>query len=212
MEKDKKAELAQTSRYIRFGPFHVDRQRRQVTRSGVKLRLQGKVYQVLLALITKHGQTVTREELKQVLWAPDVHVNFDANVNTTVNRLRQVLGDSVEKPVYIETIPRNGYTFLLEPEFSAEPFAQTRFSASEGSSSDEDGEPAQNRARWATLGVVALILAAMLLGAAIALFWISNFVPAPYIKRKLRSDCSRDAPAVPSRSALGLRSDLVPEN
>src|SRR5215467_15001436 len=99
MEAGTNAGLEQDYRYIRFGPFQIDRQRQQVSRSGTRLKVQGKVYQVLLALISKHGQVVTREELKQALWPSDTHVNFDANVNTTVNKLRQILGHSIDKPV-----------------------------------------------------------------------------------------------------------------
>src|SRR5215467_14263916 len=132
MESEANAELGQSCRYIRFGSFQIDQQRQQVSRSGTRLKLQGKVYQVLLVLIAKHGQVVTREELKQALWSSDTHVNFDANVNTTVNKLRQILGDSTDKPVYIETIPRKGYSFLAEPEFGAQPFVQSQISTSNG--------------------------------------------------------------------------------
>jgi len=83
---------AASSRYIRFGPFQVDQQRQEVSKNGVRLKLQGKVYQVLLALIEKQGEVVTREELRFRLWPADTHVNYDANVNTTVNKLRQALG------------------------------------------------------------------------------------------------------------------------
>src|SRR5215475_5985714 len=158
MESEANAELVQSHRYIRFGPFHIDQQRQQVFRSGNRLKLQGKVYQVLLALIAKHGHVVTREELKQALWPSDTHVNFDANVNTTVNKLRQILGDSTEKPIYIETIPRKGYSFILEPEFGTQPFPQTvpvatngTAASSKGASADTDGNGKYSD-RWVTFG------------------------------------------------------------
>jgi len=179
MEAEPNAGLEQDYRYIRFGPFQIDRQRQQVSRSGTRLKVQGKVYQVLLALISKHGQVVTREELKQALWPSDTHVNFDANVNTTVNKLRQILGDSTDKPVYIETIPRKGYSFLLEPEFGAQPFAQAVLASSNGTSqaaaNTEADKSAKNSDRWLTFGVIALILAGILLGAGIATFWLARF-------------------------------------
>src|SRR2546429_9903410 len=111
------------ARYVRFGPFHIDQQRQQVFRGGTRLRLQGKVYQVLIVLLQKQGEVVTRDELKQALWPADTHVNYDANVNTTVNKLRQALGESTDKPLYIETIPRKGYSFMGIAEFSDIPFA-----------------------------------------------------------------------------------------
>src|SRR5260370_35706159 len=121
--------LGLTSRYIRFGPFQVDQQRQEVSKNGVRLKLQGKVYQVLLALIEKHGEVVTREELRVRLWPADTHVNYDANVNTTVNKLRQALGDSSDKPQYIETIPRKGYCLIVSSEFADVPAAVTPVAA-----------------------------------------------------------------------------------
>lgn len=179
MEAGTNTGLEQDYRYIRFGSFQIDRQRQQVSRSGTRLKVQGKVYQVLLALICKHGQVVTREELKQALWPSDTHVNFDANVNTTVNKLRQILGDSTDKPVYIETIPRKGYSFLLEPEFAPQPFAQLESAASNGAGqavpNAQSDISARNSDRWLTFGVIALILAGILLGAGIATFWLARF-------------------------------------
>jgi DNA-binding winged helix-turn-helix (wHTH) protein len=181
MDTEANAELGQSHRYIRFGPFQIDQQRQQVSRSGTRLKLQGKVYQVLLTLIAKHGQVVTREELKQTLWSSDTHVNFDANVNTTVNKLRQILGDSTDRPVYIETIPRKGYSFLLEPEYATQPFPASSLIPPQGMDSQDAPEDEEKSAirsdRWLTLGVIALILAGILLGAGIATFWISRFGP-----------------------------------
>ena len=179
MEAGTNAELTQTQRYIRFGPFQIDQQRQQVYRSGSRLKLQGKVYQVLIALIAKAGQVVTREELKQALWPSDTHVNFDANVNTTVNKLRQILGDSTEKPVYIETIPRKGYSFLVDPEFAPQPFPQAEVTATNGNGQDQKTNPASSGKsdRWLTFGIIALILAGILLGAGLATFWITRFAP-----------------------------------
>src|SRR6201998_1033687 len=114
---------ALSSRYIRFGPFQVDQHRQEVSKNGSRLKLQGKVYQVLLALIEKQGEVVTRAALGGRRGPADTHVNYDANVNTTVNKLRQALGDSSEKPLYIETIPRKGYCLIVQPEFTDAPQA-----------------------------------------------------------------------------------------
>src|SRR3981189_3602706 len=110
--------LLSSGRYVNFGPFRIDQQRQEVTRSGSRLKLQGKVYQILLTLLEKPGEVVPREELRVRLWPADTHVNYDANVNTTVNKLRQALGDSSDKPLYIATIPPKGYCLLVLPEVS----------------------------------------------------------------------------------------------
>jgi DNA-binding winged helix-turn-helix (wHTH) protein len=170
-------------RFVRFGPFQVDQQRQEVTKSGARLKLQGKVYQVLVALLQKPGEVVTREELRQRLWPADTHVNYDANVNTTVNKLRQVLGDSTDNPIYIETIPRKGYCLVVQPEASDVPAALPANGAAEARAPAAsapalaESAPQQRSGFWVPFGVVGLILAGMLLGAGITIttLWISHF-------------------------------------
>src|ERR1700680_718465 len=170
--------LALSSRYIRFGPFQIDQQRQEVSKNGARLKLQGKVYQVLLALIEKQGEVVTRDELRLRLWPADTHVNYDANVNTTVNKLRQALGDSSDKPLYIETVPRRGYCLIVHPEFADVPLATAV--APPGRSNAMVRETRESTAGvrsalWITIGGIALIIAGMLLGAGITRLWIAHF-------------------------------------
>jgi len=189
------------ARYVRFGPFCIDQHRQQVTRSGARIRLQGKVYQVLIVLLQKQGEVVTREELKQALWPADTHVNYDANVNTTVNKLRQALGESTEKPVYIETIPRKGYSFISTAEFSETPLPAISGSLPESETPNavSHGESSHTRAprsnKWFTVIIVGLILAGMLLGAGVATYWISHFAP------QLRHSALRKAPCTAGSNA-----------
>src|SRR5436853_6004908 len=165
--------LLSSGRYIHFGPFRIDQQRQEVSRNGSRLKLQGKVYQILLTLLEKPGEVVTREELRMRLWPADTHVNYDANVNTTVNKLRQALGDSSDKPLYIETIPRKGYCLLVQPEVS-DKFPHSQFARS-GPSADSAQESSRSAGGLVfsrsdiaiVLGVIGLILAGMLLGAGI---------------------------------------------
>ena len=173
--------LPLSSRYIRFGPFQVDQQRQEVSKNGVRLKLQGKVYQVLLALIEKQGEVVTREELRLRLWPADTHVNYDANVNTTVNKLRQALGDSSDKPLYIETIPRKGYCLVVRPEFADVPVAVAPVVSANGVNGKPQTESAKSAKTdiWMTLGIIGLILGGMLLGAAITKLWIYHFAATP---------------------------------
>jgi DNA-binding winged helix-turn-helix (wHTH) protein len=183
---DERSNLAAPSgpRYIRFGPFQVDQQRQEVSKSGIRLKLQGKVYQVLVALLEKPGEVVTREELRVRLWPADTHVNYDANVNTTVNKLRQVLGDSTDKPLYIETIPRKGYCLLVRPQSSDVPIISHHPTAADAPKPSEQSAPVQHANAvwgstvWITLGVIGLILAGMLLGAGITSLWMQHFAQA----------------------------------
>ena len=179
--------MLSSGRYIHFGPFRIDQQRQEVTRNGSRLKLQGKVYQILLALLEKPGEVVTREELRVRLWPADTHVNYDANVNTTVNKLRQALGDSTDKPLYIETIPRKGYCLLVQPEVSNKaPHSHLAQSESAADSAREvsrsSGSLTLSKSDvWVVLGVIGLILAGMLLGAGITRLLISHAAPVtPY--------------------------------
>src|ERR1700731_3406806 len=108
-------------RYVCFGAFHLDLKKEELFKDGTRVKLQGKVYQALLALLQKPGEIVTREELRMQLWPSDTHVNYDANVNTTVNKLRQVLGDSPDQPAFVDTIPRKGYCFVAKVEYVDQP-------------------------------------------------------------------------------------------
>jgi len=168
------------TRYVRFGAFQLDVKRQDLLKNGARLRLPGKVYQVLITLLERPGEIVTREELRARLWPSDTHVNFDANVNTTVNKLRQILGDSNEESAYVQTIPRRGYSFISKVEFveqpelagmardEAEPGEENSFLLGEMAGSSLF---ASHSAKvWFTAGVIALAIAAMLLGAAITLY------------------------------------------
>jgi DNA-binding winged helix-turn-helix (wHTH) protein len=169
------------ARYVRFGPFHIDQHRQQVFRNGTPLRLQGKVYQLLILLLQKQGEVVTREELKHALWPAGTYVNYETNTNTTVNKLRQALSESTDKVSYIETIPRRGYSLAGTTEFSDTPFPAIKpaNSASDIIDPDRDQEtPKCNPSRSGKLPamiVLALALVGMLLGATAATYWISHF-------------------------------------
>ena len=100
------------SRAVRFGVFEVDLDARELWKRGVRVRLQDQPFRVLEALLEKPGKIVTREELKDRLWAQDELVEFDKSLNTAVQKIRQALGDSAENPRFLETVPRQGYKFI----------------------------------------------------------------------------------------------------
>jgi len=84
----------------------------ELRKSGVKLRLQGQPLQILVLLLERAGEVVTREELRQSLWPSDTFVDFDHSLNTAINKVRDTLGDSASSPRYIETLSRRGYRFI----------------------------------------------------------------------------------------------------
>ena len=109
----------------RFGVFDVDAHRSELRRSGVPLKIREQSFQILVALLENPGEIVTREDLRHVLWPSDTFVDFDHSLNTAMMRLRDALGDSIEAPIYIETIPKRGYRFIAPVEPKAELAADT---------------------------------------------------------------------------------------
>ena len=97
---------------IRFGVFELDRDAMELRKHGIRVRLQDQPFQVLAHLLERPGQIVTREELKERIWAKDTFVDFDHSLNKAVNRLREALNDDAGQPRYIETVPRRGYRFV----------------------------------------------------------------------------------------------------
>jgi len=97
---------------LRFGVFEVDVQARELRKKGAKVKLQQQPFELLLILLGRPGEVVTREELRQKLWPADVYVDFDRGLNKAMVKLRDALGDSSDSPIYIETLPRMGYRFI----------------------------------------------------------------------------------------------------
>ena len=95
-----------------FGVFQVDLRAGELHKNGVKLKLQGQPFQLLVALLERPGELVTREELHKKLWPADTFVDFDHGLNAAVKRLRDALGESADAPVFIETLARRGYRFI----------------------------------------------------------------------------------------------------
>ena len=98
----------QPSHRLRFDEFEIDLHSAELWVHGNRTRLQDQPFQVLRVLLERHGEIVTREELKRKLWPADTFVDFDDGLNTAVKKIRDALGDSAERPRYIETIPRRG--------------------------------------------------------------------------------------------------------
>jgi len=98
-------------RIIRFGIYEADLQSGELHKGTLKLKLSGQPFQVLAILLEHSGEVVTREELHMRLW-PGTLVDVDHNLNTAINKIREVRGDSAENPRFVETLPRRGYRFI----------------------------------------------------------------------------------------------------
>src|ERR1700736_5173253 len=100
------------ARRLCFDVFELDLRAGELRKRGVKLHLQGQPLQILAALLNRPGDVVTRDELRAEIWTADTFVDFDHSLHNAIARVREVLGDSVDTPRYIETLPRRGYRFI----------------------------------------------------------------------------------------------------
>ena len=107
------AETQCRPRLVRFAGFEADLQTGELRKAGVKLKFSGQPFQVLAILLERPGEVVTREEFQKRLW-PNTFVDVERNLNTAINKIREVLGDSAESPQFVETLPRRGYRFIGE--------------------------------------------------------------------------------------------------
>jgi TolB-like protein/DNA-binding winged helix-turn-helix (wHTH) protein/Tfp pilus assembly protein PilF len=182
-------------RLVRFGVFEADLDSCELRKQGHKLRLQAQPCQVLKLLLEHPGEVITREEFRKRLWPEDTFVDFDHSLNTAMRRLREVLNDSPDNAIFIETLQRRGYRFIapvtpVRPaELAAEAMspshvADTLLAVADAPNAAEALEKTRGRTRWRYTGV---ILASLFVGAALGLSagWLMlRRSPAPEAKSK----------------------------
>ena len=100
----------------RFGAFEADERTGELRKQGRRLAVQGQPLQVLLMLLRRPGNLVTRTEIQQALWPHGTFVDFDHGLNTAINKIREVLGDSAVSPLFVETLAKRGYRFIAPVE------------------------------------------------------------------------------------------------
>src|SRR5215475_4752580 len=97
---------------VQFGPFEADLHTHELWKYGTRIKLVGQPFEVLAILLSKPGELVTRDTLRERLWPGDTFVDFNHGLNAAVNKLRDALSDSADNPRYVETLPRRGYRFI----------------------------------------------------------------------------------------------------
>jgi len=101
---------------IRFESFELDLRTRELRKNGRIIKLQDQPGKLLALLACRAGELVTREEIEKALWGEDEFVEFEHAVNTAMRKIRVALGDELEKPRFVETLPRKGYRFIAAVE------------------------------------------------------------------------------------------------
>lgn len=168
---------------FRFGLFEADPARNTLTRSGLRVKIQEQPFRLLLLLLERPGEVVTREQLRQRLWPEGTYVDFDGSLNVILKRLRAAVDDDPDNPRFIETIPRRGYRFIApvsavptDPQApvpspsaaapAAEPVAESPLVPNPSLTGNQRGRPLflirDHYLVYASLALVVLVLAAAL--------------------------------------------------
>jgi DNA-binding winged helix-turn-helix (wHTH) protein/Tol biopolymer transport system component len=160
------AQDAGSSPRIRFGLYEVDLAAHELRRDGVAVRLQERPFAVLAILVERPGEVISRDEFRQRLWPADTFVDFDASLNTSINKLRQALSDNAENPRFIATAGRRGYRFIAPATAVSNSDAPSPPHPPSAISPPRRASKARPRA-WAALalaaiGVIALVVIATL--------------------------------------------------
>ena len=154
---------------LRFSVFEFDMRSGELRKRGVRVRLQQQPSRVLLRLLERPAEIVTREALRRELWPDDTYVDFEQGINAAVKRLREALGDSAETPRFIETLPKRGYRFIA-------PITPSLLSAPDRDGA-ETGAHASEADMWTRRGIRILLplgIALSALAIGLALYWMAD--------------------------------------
>src|ERR1700693_3778768 len=171
------------SKIVRSGVFEIDLKAFELRKHGLRLKLAEQPFQILAILLEQPGEVITRDELRERLWPGDTFVDFDHGLNNAVMRLREALGDSPDKPHFIETLPRRGYRFIApveeihaapkiipggEPQVNPASLSPTPDAPAQLSANHHESVNRSNARNWLTLQRIALMSAAVLLFAVLS--------------------------------------------
>ena len=168
-----------------FGQFEVKPASGELLKNGRRIKLQEQPFRLLLALLDRPGEIISREELRTLLWPGDTFVDFDGSLRVAVRKLRDALGDEAENPRYSETIPKRGYRFLVLEVRRIEDASQTQtLPDGPGSTTPTACPPAVNLGLSTPL-LYGLAAALLILAAGTFFFWHVRTQVKPLTERDL---------------------------
>jgi len=150
---------AERVQHYQFGVFTVDVAGGELRKHGVRLKLQDRPLQLLVCLLERPGEIVTREELRQRLWPDGTFVDFDHSISSAINKLRNALNDSASHPRYVETVGRRGYRFLADVRQVAAAETPPPVPESQAAPRPAIQEPARRRPILGWIALLAILLA-----------------------------------------------------
>ena len=142
------------ARRYRFGAFEADATTGELRRQGIRIKLNAQPFQVLVMLMERRGELLTREEIARDLWPDGTFVDSEHGVNSAVNRIREALGDTASSPRFVETLARRGYRFVApverieSGESSLSPESKHPSFVSAAESAEQGAVPAKSEAKF----------------------------------------------------------------
>jgi eukaryotic-like serine/threonine-protein kinase len=149
---------------IRFGSFELNVRSGELRKGHTRIKLQDQPLRLLIALLNRPGDVVSREDLRQALWPSDTFVDFEHGLGVAVSKLRLALSDDPEKPRYVETLPRRGYRFIFPITLSPPTPAGENANCTHA-----EAKPVRRAIRFSRVAVLAGSIA--LLGTALSMWW-----------------------------------------
>src|ERR1039458_4700168 len=143
--------LDTTQKLLRFGVFELNLATEELRKGGTLVRLSPQPFHLLVLLVSRAGQVVTREEIRQQLWDEETYVDFEQGMNHCIKQIRNVLNDNADTPLYVETVPRRGYRFLAPVTSKVVPAPGPRVTESKTGGfvrSEERRVGKEGRSRW----------------------------------------------------------------
>jgi TolB-like protein/Flp pilus assembly protein TadD len=197
------------SQPVRFGLFEVDLRAGELRKQGVKIKLQAQPLQILAMLLQHPGEVVTREELRNKLWPADTFVDFDHSLNKAVNKLREALGDSAEKPHLIETLAKRGYRFLGDLKGSPRQIRSLLVLPLENLSRDPEQEYFADGLTEELITKLARISALRVLSRTTAMHYKGVRKPLPEIARELQVEGIVEGTVLRSGEQVRISAQLI---
>src|SRR6266852_5148402 len=148
---------------FQFGTFELDTVSGDLRQNGLRVRLADKPFQLLALLVERRGTIVNREQVRARLWGSNTFVDFEGNLSVILTKLRQVLSDSPDRPLFIETVPRRGYRFIA-PVTSVDIVSDAQSTVNSAATDEAHSKPsAASRKESALFRRLALAVAGLLL-------------------------------------------------
>jgi len=202
-------ETSSHSQPVRFGSFEVDLRARELRKEGSKIKLQDQPFQILALLLERPGQVVTREELQSRLWPSDTFVDFDHSLNKAINKLREALGDSADKPHFIETLAKRGYRFLPGLNESSRSIRSLLVLPLENLSRDPEQEYFADGLTEELITRLARISALRVLSRTTAMYYKGVRKPLPEIARELQIEGVVEGTVLRSGERVRISAQLI---